>query len=148
MAHTKSARKARNNALWTALFNNDTEQAQALIAQGANVNARIDTPEVPILSLAVRRATPEAVRVLLTRGADTTARDGWGRTPLMLAVCRDDENLEWTRTICQMLLEHGADPHASDAQSNTVLTYATDLTSQPDFVTVQMITVHNLSTTK
>ncbi|KAL8652260.1 MAG: hypothetical protein Q9210_002778, partial [Variospora velana] len=45
--------------------------------------------------------------------------DSWGRTPLMWAAWRGDSQS------VSILLEHGADPHATSSDGNSVLIYAT-----------------------
>lgn len=55
---------------------------------------------------AIRIATKDggaSMRALLNQGVDLEVRDGWGRTPLLIAVSRGDESL------CRWLIDSGAD---------------------------------------
>ena len=68
------------------------------------------------LHVAARHGKPEALRLLLARGASVDARDGEGRTALhALAIGKDRRNLERPveggEAAAWVLLEHGADPH-------------------------------------
>ena len=58
---------------------------QKLIAQGADVNARTATGEMP-LHLSVKSRYPETLQHLIKAGAGVNARDNQGNTPLMVAV--------------------------------------------------------------
>ncbi len=59
-----------------------------------------------------------AIKALLQRGADPTARDRSGSTPLILAVQKGDHAL------CELLLKYGADAEAQDRKNKTALDYA------------------------
>lgn len=85
---------------WTALhvacYFAQTEAVQFLVAHGASVNAvsRNDQANTPLHSavtgIAKRR---EVVMLLLQHGADVTARDAKGSTPLDLARQEEDANV-------------------------------------------------------
>src|SRR5262245_51638927 len=55
---------------------------------------------------------------LVKRGVDLNARDGNGRTPMMVAAFRQDD------AAVRALIEAGADPNALDFQSYDVITIA------------------------
>ena len=68
---------------------------------------------------------PEAVRVLLDNGADVNSRnlqpgDYYGRTPLIMNASQDNDCHEVT----ELLLEAGADVHATDRSGKTALDHA------------------------
>ncbi len=71
--------------LMLAAFNGNTAAAQALLRQGAPVNAR-DKNEMTALTW----AAPEVIALLLRSGADVHARDRFGRTALSYAAYRED----------------------------------------------------------
>ncbi len=58
---------------------------QKLIAQGADVNARTATGEMP-LHLSAKSRYPETLQHLIKAGAYVNAKDNQGNTPLMVAV--------------------------------------------------------------
>lgn len=74
-----------------AVQNTSTDAATALIDAGANVNAILRLPDIPMGSEGLRE-TPlieaakarnlSLVELLLDHGADPSARDGWGRTAI------------------------------------------------------------------
>jgi hypothetical protein len=74
----------------------------ALLAQGADVNARNESGATPLM-----RAVddPDTTRVLLEYGADPNARSDDGRTPLVIAAGRFG-----SAPVVRQLLEYGANP--------------------------------------
>ena len=73
------------NEMMAALINNDADAVKALIARGANPNAKNNLGQAPILA-AAWLGHPECVKALIDFGADLNARDGDRNTALMLAV--------------------------------------------------------------
>lgn len=91
---------------------------QKLIGLGANVN---DTccGRQPALHAAAANGQIEAVRFLLSHGADTDFKYKFLMTPLMEAA--RNNHVE----VVSLLLEHGADPNAVEAMEHqSVLDYA------------------------
>src|SRR5262245_53753659 len=73
-------------ALWAAVRNGDAKALQALIDQGADVNAKNEIG-ITALWIAAGKGKPEVVELLLGAGADANSRDGiWYETPLSQAV--------------------------------------------------------------
>jgi len=68
-------------ALHRAANRGDLAVVEALLAKGADVNARALAKQTP-LHLAV---TKEIAQLLISKGAQVEARDRWGRTPLFWA---------------------------------------------------------------
>jgi RNA polymerase primary sigma factor len=72
----------------------------------------------PLFKLAVLSGTVPAVLFHIQRGVDVNARDGEGRTPLMISALRGHVDL------CRMLLEGGADATLVDSDGNDALRLA------------------------
>lgn len=87
----------------------NTEIVEALLAAGANVNAR-GGGRTTALHTAANFGTVEVVRILIAAGADVNARDNLGGTPLYNACYRGEDP-----STVQALLDAGAD---IDAQNN------------------------------
>ena len=90
---------------------------QKLIAQGADVNARTATGEMP-LHLSAKSRYPETLQHLIKAGADVNARDNQGNTPLMVAV----KNRSY-KSIIHLLKAgaYGDDPWSKD-EKRSILT--------------------------
>jgi ankyrin repeat protein len=70
------------------------------------------------LRTATNYKKPGLVSFVLARGAKVDARDGFGRTPLLIAACLSD-----TET-ARRLLDHGADVNATASMKFTPLHWA------------------------
>lgn len=112
-------------ALHWAAHNDAIEVVRVLLAAGADVEA--DETGLyggkPLHWAAEHQ--PESVRVLLGHGADVNSRnmqpgDYFGRTPLIMNASQDDDCHEVTK----LLIEAGADIHATDGAGNTALDHA------------------------
>ena len=87
--------------------NNNASGVRHLLALGVPVDARFRegdgywdvAPESTALHAAAWRAAHDTARLLIEHGADVNAKDGKGRTPLLLAVkaCVDSYWTEWRR---------------------------------------------------
>jgi ankyrin repeat protein len=74
--------------------------------------------------------TLEVVNVLLDHGADIEAKEGSGKTPLLLAISTKFYNMgTWTpnEKVVNHLLEHGANPHAVDDAAKNAFQLADDM---------------------
>jgi outer membrane protein assembly factor BamB len=81
-----NAKDDARDSLWAAVRNGDAKGAKALLARGADVNAKNEIG-VTALWIAAGKGKPEVVELLLGAGADVNARDGiWYETPLSVAV--------------------------------------------------------------
>jgi len=87
--------------------------------KGANVNAKTDNGETPLL-LASGRGGLDVVKLLVEKGSDINARDKNDRTVLMLPA--------WTgqAEVVKLLLEKGADVTGKDKTGRTALMWAGD----------------------
>ncbi len=82
---SEAAQKKLNNDLIEAAWNGDTDTCLALIAQGADVNAK-NNGDRTALMLAARRGHTKLGLNLIAQGADVHAQTIWGETALTLAV--------------------------------------------------------------
>jgi ankyrin repeat protein len=95
-----------------------------LVDRGSRIDA-IEKSGASPLHRAVRARSPEAVRCLLERGASVHARHGkQGSTPLHMALhSTGASGTKGARAeqdeIVALLLQHGADPEAKDANGKT-----------------------------
>ena len=110
---------------WTALIwasrSGSIEAINLLLDSGADVNLPGDTGDnwdATPLQHAILERQPEAVRVLLDRGADLHRGAGGSLAPLFLAAGDTDP------TILKLLLAHGADPSVEADNGETPLSRA------------------------
>lgn len=105
--------RAGNTALHLAALNHDLAAVNALLAAGAEPDARNTAEATPLLYGA---GHPGIVRALLARGANPNAASKLRNTPLMAAVAHAD-SFEAARR----LLEAGADLHAKKSRDTEVV---------------------------
>jgi ankyrin repeat protein len=112
--------------LITAARTGSSETVQALIDQGANVNAQDDTGQTALMAAASRGATG-TVQLLLNKGASVNAKDSTGKTALLWATSGSPGRFGLIQTLtdtAQVLLTAGADATVSDAEGKTALMWA------------------------
>jgi ankyrin repeat protein len=103
--------------LYFALLNNNTDIAQLLIANGADINmpckfrGDIETP----LQLALQISSKDMVKLMLAKGGDVNAKDEFGDTMLHRVVRRKNKDM------VQLLLAKGADVNAKNQSGLTPL---------------------------
>lgn len=115
--------KNGDDATALILVAGDPAKARALVAKGANVNARSKQGRTPLMNAAAQDGAFESVKLLVDKGADVNAADrlpnfttgGVGSTPLMLAARGIDSRAT------KYLLEHGANAKAADSAGGTAL---------------------------
>src|SRR5262245_29772663 len=112
--NAKEAWRGQTALMWAALENH-TAAAQVLLAHGADADAR-STGGLTALVFAARQGSLDAARVLLEAGARVNdgVRNGG---PAALAVAISNLNYE----LAALLLEHRADPNATDRTGATPL---------------------------
>lgn len=110
LLHTIGPGQAGGDLLATAAAAGDTARLRQLLARGIAVDAPnyANPANSPALWVAVRDARPEAVALLLERGADPSRRSHYGAVPLLRAVNTGDI------AAVRLLVQHGADPCASE----------------------------------
>lgn len=95
----------------------DIAQQQNAPAQATNVK-RADPSEVPPVVFAVMDRNKEAVKTLLSHGADPNAEDRMGVTPLLIAVRNEDKEM------IKLLLSYKADINLETFGGDTLLIWA------------------------
>ncbi|HYK72433.1 MAG TPA: M48 family metallopeptidase [Pseudoneobacillus sp.] len=105
--------------LMTAASENDTEQIEMLIKDGAKINEQDDEGSTA-LDWSIFNGNFEAFELLLEKGANPNTVDIYGTTPLMNAVFNENEKMVY------VLLENGADPSIKDSDGYTAYDYAKD----------------------
>ncbi|MCD6035202.1 MAG: uncharacterized protein K0R63_943 [Rickettsiales bacterium] len=114
-----------NEPLFVATREGDVEQMQALLLQGADVNAQ-KTDKMTPLHVAASRNNPYATECLIEWYGDMNARNKLNQTPLDLAIAyrgsvfRHDSTAERIETI-HTLIAHGANVDTIDIDCNTPL---------------------------
>ena len=92
----------------------ETKDVEALLAQGADVNARNEYGDTP-LHLAVERGGIDVAALLIAKGADVNAKDNHDNTPLHVAAEKG------RKEYAELLLAKGADVNAKDSLGRTPL---------------------------
>ena len=101
--------------VWGAL---DKQKAKLLLDAGAKVNAATKLGRTPLLMAAGRPGSAETVRLMLAKGADTTAADVRGNTALLEAARVNDMEM------IRLLAEKKVDINAGDFAGITALGHA------------------------
>jgi hypothetical protein len=102
--------KDLNGALLKAASAGNAEEAQSLLASGADANTHGDFDVTPLM-WASRGSSVETVKVLLDAGADVNARANAGGTALLWAIEAGHVN------VVRLLLERGADPSVKENET-------------------------------
>ena len=77
------------------------------------------------LRIAIKRGFPDVVRVLLSKGADSSLQDGYGGSPLYEALQQDSHtSLSDRVTILQMLFDSDLDINSKTVKGHTALYHA------------------------
>ena len=112
------ARDARGNTpLMIAGLYGNVGSLRVLLGRGADVNATNHAGATALMRAAI---DPEKIALLLRHGAEVNVQSASGNTPLMLAARTADSH----RAV-RLLLEHGADPQATNRFGATALMAAT-----------------------
>lgn len=106
-----------DSAMHIVVRGRDLTWMRFLGEHGANVNARNDKGETPLV-VASNIGFVEGVEVLLGLGARVDEANSTGETPLIAAAHRKDAGM------ARVLLKAGADPRRSDNSGRSALDYA------------------------
>jgi ankyrin repeat protein len=104
------------------------DKAQLLLQMGANVNATTLTRLSPLQYAVGNSTSLEIVKLLIENGADMEARDGTGRTVLMIAAAKDYFDK------AQLLVQRGANVNATTTRRLTPLHFAAGGGKSPEIV--------------
>ena len=106
--------------LYFAAFNKNPDIIKALLAAGAEVNAKDEDGWTPLHFAAGFTENPDIIKILLAAGAEVDAKNEEGFTPLMWAVLADD-----ARQVTQLLAK-GAAVNARIKDDRKPFSYATE----------------------
>jgi ankyrin repeat protein len=115
--------------LFSILESANSVEIKRAISNGADVNARDEKGNTPLMYAAQFNKNPEVTRMLLDAGAEVNTRNIYGWTPLMYAA-QFNKNPEVTR----MLLDAGAEVNAKKKDGWTPLMYAAADNENPEVI--------------
>ncbi|OGW33081.1 MAG: hypothetical protein A2X58_03060 [Nitrospirae bacterium GWC2_56_14] len=81
-----SGSEDNETALYAAVWNGDLQMARLLLDHGYKVNKEKCSVKTPPLHLAAMRGLIDMAGLMIEKGADVNRKDGFGMTPLMLAL--------------------------------------------------------------
>lgn len=143
LALTASAYAADDSPLFVAVKKGDKAEVEALLAKGADVNAKNDEYGWTPLHSAAYAGKKDIAELLLSRGADVNAKNKfkneYGVTPLHIAANAGHKD------IVELLLAKGADVNAKDSSGWTPLLMAV---GQGKTDVTELMENHSLKQTK
>jgi Ankyrin repeats (3 copies) len=132
------AHAAAVDNLFTAVTSKDLTALAAMVDRGADVNARNDAGQTPLMLAATQHGSEKLIEQLVFQGADIRARDKNGMTALMHAAGKGEEQN------AEQLLQLGVDPDIKDNSGKTLTDYAkaggldVEIGNRPPFAAVLM----------
>ena len=109
-----------NESLLDAARNGRTETVKALVAEGANVNAKDEDGDTALMYVCAYGVT-DVARALVDAGADVNAKNKNGQTALMRAA---RSARRFGHAVVAMLVNAGANVDVQDKDGHTALTLA------------------------
>ena len=113
---------------WAASFTSSPEVIRQLLAEGADVNQRIEG-DTPLHRAALNNTETAVIAALLEAGADISSRDSENATPLHSAAYNNVEPM-----VIEMLIAAGADVNSRTDYGTTPLHWAALNNSEPEIV--------------
>ena len=114
-----------------AQYNEDPAVVRALLAHGADLNAKATTDgHTPLHEAAASNPNPDVLQALLAAGADPMARDRNGASLLCWAARNGNS------AVIEILLKTGIDPEAPDEHGYTPLHWAARNNKNPEVLKV------------
>lgn len=107
-----------NRELFDATCYDNLPRVRALLARGADVNAKCEIVDLTPLLCAVDNGHTEIAKLLLRKGAKVNVTTRTGRTPLHIAA------LHGYQDVVELLLDHAAEVNAVDQNRATPLKLA------------------------
>jgi len=107
-----------NSNFFSLCMSGTPEGVKRAIEAGAEVNAKNDNGQTPLMLAIALNQNPEIIKMLLSAGANVNAKDKNGKTPLVYAATFN-QNPE----IIKLLLEAGADPLIADNKGRRAIDY-------------------------
>ena len=116
--------RAGRTPLHYAAADKKLDDVKALIAAGAEIDAREDTGDyTPLMFAAQKDDNIEVVQALVEAGADLNLTNRKGETPLFITTASPGYNGTRGAEIIRYLLEHGADPYIADERGTTPVSF-------------------------
>ncbi|WP_285033346.1 ankyrin repeat domain-containing protein [Mycolicibacterium sp. lyk4-40-TYG-92] len=129
--NTHQRDRAGRTPLHYAAGDGKLDAVTALIAAGAEIDAREDTGQnTPLMFAAQRDDNIDVITALVEAGADVNLTNNKGETPLFIAT-RSYGTSGIGAAILRYLLDHGADPHIKAADGDTVIDYVKFVNDKP-----------------
>jgi hypothetical protein len=109
---------ANVDGLFAAVNSKDLPALAIAVERGADVNARNDAGQTPLMVAAMQGRSEKLIGLLVFLGADVRAHDKNGMTALMHAAAKGEQDN------AEQLLQLGIDPDLKDNSGKTVIDYA------------------------
>lgn len=123
--------RAGRTPLHYAAVGKKLDDVKALIAAGAEIDAREDLGQyTPLMFAAQKDSNIEVVKALVEAGADVNLTNTKGETPLFIITASPGYNGTAGAEIIRYLLDHGADPHIKSNNGDTVIDHVKAVVDQ------------------
>lgn len=119
-------------ALHCLLRSRKNNLAALLVSKGADVNAKTNVGQTPLME-AAKSGSSEEMQALISAGASVNASDNFGNTPLLLAAGAVCSATSCKEEAIDLLLSHGADPKVVNLNGETVLSKLIQTGNAKDF---------------
>ncbi|MBR2344345.1 MAG: ankyrin repeat domain-containing protein [Lentisphaeria bacterium] len=106
--------------LCMSILRGDNREVRLMLDNGAPINHRDEPDGWTPLIYSIYYHNPEAMEMLLEKGADISATDFAGRSPLMIAAITGNDSL------LKRFIEAGADPSVRDYRNKSALDFAAE----------------------